>query len=216
MFRFLWKLLFPPKCILCGALLPTEGQSLCGSCNAKAPVCKKAPTKLPFIEKSTVLWYYTGSIRRCILRYKFYGKRSFSEPLGKLLAQRIAAEYPEGIPVLTWIPISRRRRFTRGYDQTELMAKTVARELGVPLVSSLVKVRHTRPQSTLREPAARRANVLGAFKAKSPQAVAGKTVLLLDDIITTGVTASECAKTLLTAGAAEVHCAALATAQPKK
>lgn len=216
MFRKLLLLLFPPKCLLCGRLLSQEEQDLCPDCRAGAPAFRKAAPKAPFVEKQTVLWYYTDTVRRCILRYKFYGKRAYSRSLGRLLAARLREEYPEALPVLTWVPISRRRRIARGYDQTELLAKAAAKELGVPAVSTLVKIRNTRPQSTLRDPAARRANVLGAFKAADRELIAGKNLLLLDDILTTGATVSECAKTLLTAGAREVHCAALATPYPKK
>ena len=216
MFRKLMRLLFPPKCLLCGRLLSPEEKDLCTDCRAAPPICQKSPSKAHFVEKQTVMWYYTDTVRRCILRYKFYGRRAYCRSLGCLLAARLTEEYPEGLPVLTWVPISRRRRITRGYDQTELLAKQVAKTLGIPAVSTLVKIRHSRPQSSLRDPAARRANVLGAFKVKNREALTGKTLLLLDDIITTGATVSECAKTLLTAGAKEVHCAALAAPYPKK
>ena len=80
-------------------------------------------------------------------------------------------------------------------------------------VSTLKKVRNNRPQSGIVGQAKRRANVLGVYRAVCPQEVRGKRVLLLDDIITTGATAGECARVLLTAGAKEVHCGVIAAAR---
>ena len=79
-------------------------------------------------------------------------------------------------------------------------------------VAVVRKIRNTKPQSTMGSAAHRRANILGAYEVIDPALVRGKRILLLDDIITTGTTASECAKTLLTAGAKEVKLAALAVA----
>jgi len=125
---------------------------------------------------------------------------------------RLQQEYPDGFDLLTWVPISPLRRFTRGYDQVELLAEAVGQELGMTPVSTLRKTRHNRPQSSITGQAQRRANVLGVYEAVCPQMVQGKRVLLLDDIITTGTTAGECARVLLTAGAKEVHCGCIAAA----
>ena len=118
----------------------------------------------------------------------------------------------ENFDVLTWVPVSRLRRMKRGFDQVELLAKEVALQLGVQALPCLKKIRHTPPQSTLPTAAQRRANVLGAYVATNPECIREKRVLLLDDIITTGATVSECAQTLLLAGAKEVRCAAIAVA----
>ena len=93
------------------------------------------------------------------------------------------------------------------------MANAVGRELGVAPAPTLKKIRNNRPQSRLKDPAARKANVLGAYRMLDDVDVKGKRVLLLDDILTTGATAGECARVLLTAGASEVHCAVLAAAR---
>ena len=129
---------------------------------------------------------------------------------------KLLREYPDGFDVLTWVPISRLRKFRRGYDQVELLAKAVGRELDMEPVRCLKKIRNNRPQSTVTGQAQRRANVLNAYRAIKPEQFQGKRVLLLDDIITTGATAGECARILLTAGAKEVHCAAVASAIKKK
>ncbi len=117
--------------------------------------------------------------------------------------------------LLTAVPISPARRRKRGYDQVGLLMRAVSRELGIPMAETLKKVRNAPPQSGLSERSQRKANVLGAFRPVHPERFAGKRVLLLDDIVTTGATASECARVLLTAGAKEVKLAAIAAARHK-
>ena len=114
--------------------------------------------------------------------------------------------------VLTWIPVSLLRRMKRGFDQTENITLAVAEELGVPAVRTLKKIRHTPAQSSIPTADARRANVLNAYRVTDPALVRGKRILLLDDILTTGATASECAKTLRLAGAEEVSLGVVAVA----
>ena len=87
------------------------------------------------------------------------------------------------------------------------------KELGITPCKTLRKFRNTPPQSGIKNIYRRRANVLGAYKPVSPENIRGKRILLLDDIITTGATASECARVLLTAGAKEVYCAAIAVSE---
>ena len=118
----------------------------------------------------------------------------------------------DGMDVLVWVPVSWQRRLARSYDQVELLARVISKELGIPVVRALKKIRHTPPQSSLKTAAERRANVLGAFRVVLPEAVAGKRVILLDDVITTGATLSECGRVLNLAGAAQIHGAALAVA----
>jgi predicted amidophosphoribosyltransferase len=92
----------------------------------------------------------------------------------------------------------------------ELLAQAVSAELGIPAIQTLEKFRDNRANSGLRDPAERRANVLGVYRPVQPGRFRGKRVLLLDDIVTTGATASECARVLLTAGAEEVIFGAVA------
>ena len=211
--HWIMQLLFPPKCVLCGRLLKNGEQDLCRECRIQAPEYPNGKRKLQFLDSFAAVWYYEGTVRKSLLRYKFYNARSFAESYGRLMAMMLLQQYPEGFDCLTWVPVSRLRRFRRGYDQVELLARAVGRELGITPVSLLTKVRHNRPQSRLHDGAARRANVLGAYRITDRDAVAGKRILLLDDILTTGATAGECARVLLTAGAKEVHCAAVAAAR---
>ena len=203
-------MVFPPKCVLCGKSLKGQETDLCGSCRTETVPYPKGKLKLQFLDSFAAVWYYEGYARSSILRYKFRGCRSYAGAYGRLLAMRLLEEYPEGFDLMTWVPISARRKLKRGYDQVELLANAVGGELGMEPVRLLKKIRHNPPQSGITGLAARRANVLGAYAVTDPEAVRGKRILLLDDVITTGATAGECARLLLTAGAVEVHCAAMA------
>ena len=211
-----WELFFPPKCVLCKKVLGKEETDLCRDCREHQPEYTEHKIKLSFLAQWTGLWYYKENVRSSILRYKFYGRRSYGRSFGRLLAMKLMKEGWDDTDVLTWIPISRQRKFTRGYDQTELLAKAAAAELGLEPVPTLRKIRNTKPQSTMGDAAHRRANILGAYEVMDPAFIKGKRILLLDDIITTGVTASEAARTLLTAGAKEVKLATLAVASHDK
>lgn len=206
----LMALLFPPKCVLCRSLLEPDETDLCRRCRTEAHRYPRRKRKLQFLDSFAAVWYYEGDVRRSLLRYKFYRARSYAPAYGRMLAMELLETHPEGFDVLTWVPVSALRRFRRGYDQVELLAKAVGRELGMTPVRTLKKIRNNRPQSGITGAAQRRANVLGVYRAVCPEQVMGKRVVLLDDILTTGATAGEAARMLRTAGAKEVHCAAVA------
>lgn len=216
MIHWILEKLFPPKCILCGRILERNEMDLCHNCRINAPEYSKGNLKLQFLDSWTAIWYYEENVRRSLLRYKFYNARSYANGYGRILAMKLLTEYPDGFDILTWIPISRLRKLRRGYDQVELLAQAVGQELGIQPVSLLKKTRHNRPQSGISGHAKRRANVLGAYRCVDTEALQGKRIVLLDDILTTGATAGECARVLLTAGASEVHCAVVAAARKQK
>lgn len=209
-------LLFPPKCVLCGHILEKDELDLCKDCRETAPECPVKGTKLPFLESWLAVWHYEDQVRRSLLRYKFYNKRHYAESYGRILAMKLAREREDAYDLITWVPISRWRRLRRGYDQVELLAQAVCAELEITPVPCLCKIRHNRAQSGIVGQAHRRANVLGVYEAVEPERFRGKRVMLLDDIITTGATVGECARVLLTAGAKEVHCAAVAAVNHHK
>lgn len=208
----LQNLLFPPKCILCGRLLSGEETDLCHTCRTETKVCTKPKIKIPMVAEWTAMWYYEGTVRESLLRFKFRNRRSYAEGYGPLLAMKLQQDLPD-FDVLTWVPISARRKRKRGYDQVQLIADAVGPELELVPVQTLKKIRDNPPQSGIQDPAKRRANVLGAYAPADPENLAGKRVLLLDDIITTGATVSECAKVLRIAGAKDVFCAAVAASR---
>ncbi len=210
------NLLFPPKCILCGTLLEKGEVDLCEACREEAPAYNRTTGKLPFLKGWTALWYYEDAVRRSLLRYKFYGTRVYAHGYGRLLAEKLAREYPEGFDLITWVPISGLRKLRRGFDQSKLLAQCLCREWDRKPQKLLKKIRHNKVQSGISGVAHRRANVMGVYQVTDPALLTGKRILLVDDIITTGATAGECARMLLTAGAKEVICAAVACAHRER
>ena len=209
---FIQALLFPPKCTLCGKLLTKDETDLCHICRVEAPVHPAKGKNIPFVAQSCVLWYYKDNVRDSLHRYKFSGRQSYAPVYGRLLAMKLRQELPD-FDILTWIPISSRRLRKRGYDQVELLANAIGEELGIAPVKTLTKIRDNKPQSRLSSLPARKANVLGVYQAFEPARFAGKRVLLLDDIVTTGSTVGEASRVLLTAGAKEILCGAIAATQ---
>ena len=206
------SLLFPDKCILCGNILKRGETDLCHTCRVEAPECPVGKQKRTFLDSWVAIWYYEGYIRSSILRYKFHRCRHYAHGYGRMLAMKLQREYPDGFDLLTWIPISPLRKLVRGYDQVELLAKAVGRELNLKPVRCLRKIRHNRPQAGVSGAAERRANVLGVYRMEKGADVRDRRILLLDDVITTGATAGEAARVLLTAGAREVHLGCIAAA----
>ena len=215
LFYTLAQLLFPPKCVLCGRLLESRETDLCQACRVDGPDCSPSRIKFPFLDSWVAIWHYEGPVRKSIHRFKFYGRRQYAKSYGRMLAMKLSQQHPDGFDLLTWVPTGKFRKLRRGYDQVELLAKAVGNELGTKPEPLLKKVRHNRPQSGIRGDAQRRANVLGAYRVTDPTLIQSKRIVLLDDVITTGATAGECARVLLTAGAEEVHFGAVACARHK-
>jgi len=207
------RLLFPRKCMLCRKLLRRGELDLCPACREETEPWRDPKRKYQFLDSFTAVWYYEGYVRSSILRFKFYRATHLAGGFGRRLALRLQDRFPEDFDLVTWVPVSTLRKLRRGYDQSALLAKALGKELGTEPVSTLKKIRNNKTQSSLHDSAHRRANVLGAYRVINADAVRGKRVLLVDDVFTTGATAGECARMLLTAGAKEVHCAAIAAAR---
>lgn len=216
MLKGLLALLFPPKCVLCKKFLKKGERDFCAHCRENTPKTEKSNFRFSFVAGWTAVWYYKDDVKTSLKRFKFSGRRSYAPAYGRMLAAKLQKEKPFAFDVLTYVPIAPLRRLKRGFDQVELIAETVGAELGVTPCQTLRKIRNTPPQSGIADPARRRANVLNAYRVIDPETIKGKRVLLLDDIITTGATASECARMLLTSGAKEVFCAAVAVSTHKK
>lgn len=210
------SILFPPKCVLCHRLLDKQQTDLCHDCREKAPDFTKAKRNIPFIAHWTALWYYSDDVRKSIHRFKFGNRRGYAMSYARLLAAKLENAPGFDYDILTWVPVSALRKLKRGYDQSELIVKALDENMGTVGKKILKKIRHTPPQSGIRGEAHRRANVLGAYAVIDKASVVGKKILLIDDVITTGATASECAKVLLIAGAKEVKFAAVAAAHHDK
>ena len=207
---FLLDLLYPPRCAFCHDFIETSGDGLCAHCRTGLPFAQNGGRQhFPFIPACVSPLNYEGNVRESLLRYKFGGATGYAKVYGRLVAGTVRAELAGEYDLVTWVPLSRRRLRERGYDQARLLAKATAKELGLPLTPTLHKQRNTQPQSRTGDAAKRRANITGAYRMKRGADVTGKRVLLIDDVVTTGATLSECARVLGKAGAEQVVCALL-------
>ena len=142
---------------------------------------------------------YQGPARDAVRRLKFSGWRGVAEAL----AGALAALGPPPADAVSWVPLSRGRRAERGFDQAGVLARALARELGLPSDAFVRRTRETVPQSR-RSREERLLAMTDAF-ARIPGKQAPERLLLVDDVLTTGATASSCAAALLEAGAREIH-----------
>lgn len=202
------RILFPPRCAFCGKV---GVRGVCPVCAAALPRRERLLQTGAAFGKCAVPLRYEGIAREALLRFKFRGARSAAEGFGTLLAQCVAEVLPGEFDCVTWVPVSERRRRSRGYDQSYLLARETARLWETEPLRLLEKRRHTPPQSGLGAEE-RRANILGAYAAVNTDAIRGARVLLIDDILTTGATLGECVRVLRGAGAAGTVCACLASA----
>ena len=212
----LLDLLFPPKCVFCRRLLRKGEEGLCASCRTSLPWThgEEAEQHPEFVFLCVSPLWYQDNVRASFHRYKFQGSRGYAKAYGRLVAQCVREHLAGRYDLITWVPLSPERLKKRGYDQAMLLAMAAALELGDVAVETLRKVRDTGAQSGLgRDDSSRQANVLGAYQVVDPELAEGRQVLLIDDVITTGSTISECARTLRSAGAAGVVCATLARAR---
>ena len=234
--RALADFLFPPKCPLCGKFGEENGGGrFCSSCLAEFisfshPLCPRCGrsfatpagedhlcgeclTAERFFTRARSLGPYEGKMVEAIARFKYRGATHLGKPLGKLLAEYKDDEFSFSrfqrvIPV----PLNVKRLRQRGFNQSLLLTRQVARGRALPLdFQSLQRIRNTPPQTQL-SGADREKNIRGAFAVTAPEAIAGKHILLIDDVFTTGATVQECAKMLKKAGAEQVDVLTLARA----
>lgn len=209
----LLDLLFPPKCPFCQRLLHDPRAPLCPNCQASLPwlTGRAGERRVDFTQGCWSPLAYQAQVREAVQRYKFAPAPAYGRPFGLLMAQ-CARDQGVEAELVTWAPLSKKRRRKRGFDQGELLARTVGECLALPVLPLLEKSRHTVPQSSLPDGAARRANALGAYSLLPGGRIEGRRVLLVDDVVTSGTTLSECARLLCQGGAKQVLCLTLAQA----
>ena len=207
----LLDLLFPPRCVFCRKLVRSGKDLICADCRASLPYTRAGGAQHgDHYSVCIAPLYYEDKVRESLLRYKFHGASGYADAYAELLADCIRENLAGRYDLISWVPLSRKRLRERGYDQAMLLALNTALRLDDVAVSTLKKVRDVQKQSTVGSEEKRRANIAGAYEASDSELIAGKRILLVDDIVTTGATLSECAATLKAAGAAEILCAAVA------
>jgi ComF family protein len=200
-----------PFCDACARALRPLLPPWCERCGSPSllavPRCRDCPPAS--LTSARCAFRYEGPARRAVHRLKFSGWRD----VAAAMADAIAAAGPiAAVDVVTWVPLARKRRAERGYDQARALAIALAHRLDLPVVRLLRRPVATAPQAT-RSGAERRVALEGAFRALRPSP---PRVLLVDDVLTTGATLAACAITLRAAGAEEVHGAAAARSLPDR
>jgi len=214
-------LLFPPACVACGA----SGAFLCVACAGRLapaawPRCRRCWRPLqepgtcticranpPPFDGLRAAFVYDARARVLVHALKYRGMTALAPPMASLMARALrgSVEAEAIVPV----PLAGRRRRTRGYNQAEVLARALGEELGLPVAPrALRRTRETAPQARAADSNARRRNVEGAFEAAAD--AAGRRLMLVDDVTTTGATLSACARALREAGAASVWAVAFA------
>ena len=182
----------------------------CPVCSAEASfgVCGKCADKLNELKIcDRGVYAYNGTVRGIIHRYKFEGKRYLCDTMAEFMLPCVT-----GADIITNVPVHKKRRRERGYDQSRLLAMRLSGLCGIPYEQLIEKTVNTRPQSSL-APEERWKNAEGKYAVISRN-VQGKVILLIDDVITTGATMAECSRVLLEAGAAEVKVLSFAKTVP--
>lgn len=197
----LLDLVFPPQCLTCAAL----AEPFCAHCRAeiRRPAgAQPVPHGLADLRSAG---YHDGPLREAVLRLKFGRKVALVEPLADLLADELTPLFPLWRPdLIAPVPNHWTRRFQRGFNQSELLAREVARRCDLPYRPVLLKLRATRPQVGLTADE-RAQNLRGALGIDSREPLRGSRVVVIDDVTTTGATLAACAVALQTAGATAVY-----------
>jgi ComF family protein len=170
-------------------------------------VCAGCRSGLRGFDSAASFGMYEGSLRRLIHLFKYSGMKPLARPLAEYLLRALPAD--EHFDAVIPVPLHWRRQWSRGFNQAELLARCVAKQRGIPVWNALRRRRATATQAGLAN-AGRRRNVAGAFRVKEKARLAGKRVLLVDDVMTTGATANACAAALKRGGAGFVSLLTLA------
>lgn len=196
-----------PLCADCTEKMPfVRGHSclVCGvPINDEADYCLRCQRTESAYGRNVSPLVYDGKARELVYALKFGGKKYIARTLGAMMSDAFLSSGAEG-EIIVPVPMTDAERKRRGFNQSELLAREVGRRLNIPVLPALVKTRDTRPQKELsgRE---RADNLKGCFAVAYGEYIAGRKILLVDDVFTTGATADECARALLKGKARKVN-----------
>ncbi len=218
----IWDLFFPDFCAVCNRVLCRGEKYICITCVADAPFSyywswRGNPAEEVILERgcsarvATLLLYRRESKWSGVVhQFKYCGNVKIGRHFSKMLADRIVeSDTFLETHFIVPVPLHWFKKFKRGFNQSEIIAETFGKRMGIPVNKTLKRIKYTSTQ-TSKGKEDRAKGVMGVFKVVSGAQIKGKRVLLVDDVITTGATIIECANELLKAGALEVNIAALA------
>lgn len=201
------NLIFPKKCPYCGEII--KGNELeCEKCRAGFPD-KPYIRILPSGNECVAAFKYHGVIRDAMQMYKFRGKREFYKSFSAVLAEAVD-KCGWNFDLITSVPLSKKRMRTRGYNQAELIAREVGRLFSVEYRRTLEKFRENKEQHSLNHDQ-RETNIIDVYRCLDGIALSGKTIFVVDDIVTTGYTLSECCRVLEENNNTKIICGAIAS-----
>ncbi len=209
------RLVFSNRCRLCAKVIPIN-ETLCDACNPEKhripqeEISNRLTVKRSF-DKHTCPFYYEDCIRTGIHRFKYDGCKRCSEFFAEEMVKVIERDFENENPdFITCVPMTRKKKREREYNQCDYLIKHLSKAFGYKYTPNLlIKIKDTPNQVTL-SGKERLNNLKGAFKTNKKYDIRGKTILLCDDVMTTGSTLDECSKTLKTAGAERVICVTVA------
>lgn len=205
--KFFLDKLYPNRCVFCGREeVFDESFLVCPRCQKELPYTPEHDSfdGGRYIEYLISPLYYKDLVRSCIVRYKFYNKKLYHYTLATIISMQLEKiDEIRNADYILPVPLSKKRLKQRGYNQSALIAKDLSDMLGIKFDEDiLIRLRHTKRQSKLNF-TQKQVNVLGAFACT--QSLKGKSVILVDDLYTTGATINECAKMLKQVGCSKVY-----------
>lgn len=200
--------LYPDRCPYCNKIVENQ-ECACSKCKKDIPSIGITQGVASGYRCCSPLTY-NGKFKRAVLNFKFRNRTQYSPQFAYLLAKQIKQSYPDMIfDYITYVPMHKKDLRKRGYNQSELLARDLSELLQIPYKETLEKTKQIKPQHETKSVSERRANIKGAFKVIDKSKIKGKSILLLDDIVTTGATLGECAKVLDKAKPAFIRCVTL-------
>ena len=213
----------PRPCAICGERLSANERVLCGVCHMHLPLTRyeQHPLDNPMarlfwgqfpVERAAALFFYEpqAPVSRLIYDMKYHNMPEVAENMGILTAQQfVEAGFFDGIDALVPMPITWRRKWKRGYNQSHEMARGISEVTALPICNNVVKRVHFKQSQTKQHAWERLHNVDDAFRLIRPEAIANKHLLLIDDIVTTGATVTSCARELTKAQGVRISVLAL-------
>lgn len=205
--RPIHNLLFPTRdiCYICREKSKGMEGSICKNCYGLLEIVnREVELDFPYVKRAYYAIVYNRLGKEIVGDFKFNGKGYLYRPLGELMVNTIYDRDIGPLDMVIYVPSHRRKEALRGYNQSRLLAEYIAQVLEIPIShDNLIKTRHTKEQRTLNRHD-RMINLRDAFKVKDSSEIAGKRLLLIDDILTTGSTMLECGKALMDNGVKEV------------
>lgn len=211
---FLLSLIFPNRCLMCDEIIDMDSY-VCDECMEKFS-SQSIVRYIPYFKNDESVecispFLYENHVRKAIWNFKFYGQKALGKFFAKAIYDKLVSTYSlDDMDFIAYVPMTEKSLNKRGYNQSKCLAEELSKLMNVPVSDAIVKCRETFVQHEL-DAESRAKNILNAFCLSDKSDVKNKNFILCDDIITTGSTLRECAKTLKSGGAKNIICCTVAS-----